>query len=211
MAKVKISQLTAKGSNLASSDLLPIAEVSGGGYVTKRVNGNNVNTGIFTQTADGAVVTNTTTQTAILGTGVGSLTIPANGFSVGDSFHCNIKGELSSRNNDTITIEVKAGSVVLATSGAVTMPSVINDFFEIELDFVIRAIGGAGVASIMTAGEFNYMQHSGNNYEGAMFHSLNNTTFNTTVSNTLSVLVQWSAAATQNSIKTNFTNLRRNY
>lgn len=42
MAKIKISQLTAKGSNLANTDLLPIAEVSGAAYVTKRVSGSNV-------------------------------------------------------------------------------------------------------------------------------------------------------------------------
>lgn len=42
MAKIKISQLTAKGSNLANTDLLPIAEVSGAAYVTKRVTGTNI-------------------------------------------------------------------------------------------------------------------------------------------------------------------------
>ena len=42
MAKVKISELTAKGSNLANTDLLPIAEVSGLAYVTKSVTGAQV-------------------------------------------------------------------------------------------------------------------------------------------------------------------------
>jgi hypothetical protein len=42
MAKIKISQLTAKGANLANTDLLPIAEVSGLAYVTKRVTGAQV-------------------------------------------------------------------------------------------------------------------------------------------------------------------------
>jgi hypothetical protein len=42
MAKIKISQLTAKGANLANTDLLPIAEVSGLDYVTKRVTGAQV-------------------------------------------------------------------------------------------------------------------------------------------------------------------------
>lgn len=38
MAKIKISQLTAKGANVASTDLLPIAEEAGGGlYVTKKI------------------------------------------------------------------------------------------------------------------------------------------------------------------------------
>ena len=42
MAKIKISQLTAKGSSLANTDLLPIAEVSGLAYITKRVTGSEV-------------------------------------------------------------------------------------------------------------------------------------------------------------------------
>lgn len=45
MAKIKISQLTAKGSSLANTDLLPIAEVSGAAYVTKRVTGSEVGAG----------------------------------------------------------------------------------------------------------------------------------------------------------------------
>lgn len=39
---VKISDLTAKGSAITSTDLLEIAEVSGGGYVSKRVTGANI-------------------------------------------------------------------------------------------------------------------------------------------------------------------------
>ena len=43
MADIKISQLTAKGANLASSDLIEISESDGqGGYVTKSVTGANV-------------------------------------------------------------------------------------------------------------------------------------------------------------------------
>ena len=170
-----------------------------------------VSYGLFSQTADSSAVTNTTTPTSIIGTGEGSLTVPADYFSVGDSFHCNIKGDLSSLNNETLTIEVKSGSVVLASSGAITLPSITSKYFELEIDFTIRAIGGTGVGSIVTSGEFNYVQNSGNAFEGAMFHSLNNTTFNTTISNTLDVLVTWGSASASNSIKSHITNLRRIY
>lgn len=50
MAKIKISQLTAKGANLANTDLLPIAEVSGAAYVTKRITGAQAGTGGSTLT-----------------------------------------------------------------------------------------------------------------------------------------------------------------
>ena len=35
---------------------------------------------------DSVVVSGTTSETSIIGGGVGTLTVPANGFSVGDSF-----------------------------------------------------------------------------------------------------------------------------
>lgn len=38
----KISQLTAKGANLASTDLLEISEVTADGYVSKHVTGSEV-------------------------------------------------------------------------------------------------------------------------------------------------------------------------
>lgn len=44
MAEKKISELTAKGAALASTDLMVISEVSGASYVTKRVTGANVKT-----------------------------------------------------------------------------------------------------------------------------------------------------------------------
>jgi len=171
----------------------------------------NTTTGLFSQTADGTAVTNTTTPTNILGSGVGTLTVPANGFSVGDSFHCNIKGSLSALNNETLVIQLKSGSVVLATSGTLTLPTITSKDFEIEADFVIRAIGGAGVASIFTGAEFNYIQNSGSNFEGKIFHSLNNTTFDTTTSNTLQVHVTWGTASASNIIYSHITNLRRTY
>lgn len=42
MANIKISQLTPKGANLASTDLLEISEFDGSGYVTKSVTGQEI-------------------------------------------------------------------------------------------------------------------------------------------------------------------------
>lgn len=168
-------------------------------------------TGLFSQTADGTAVTNTTTPTNILGSGVGSLTVPANGFSVGDSFHCNIKGQISALNNETLVIELKSGAVTLASSGSLTLPTMTSQPFELEADFTIRAIGGATTASIFTCAEFNYIQNSGTSFQGKMFQSLNNTTFDTTISNTLEVHVTWGTANASNSIQSRLTNLRRIY
>ena len=67
---VKISDLSAKGSALASTDLIEISEVSGGSYISKRVTGQN----IFDAVQSKAVVVSTN-QTAV---NDGSYTVVAN-------------------------------------------------------------------------------------------------------------------------------------
>jgi hypothetical protein len=106
---------------------------------------------------------------------------------------------------------LKSGAVTLATSGSLTLPTMTSRPFELEADFTIRAIGGATTASIFTCAEFNYIQNSGTSFQGQMFHSLNNTTFDTTISNTLEVHVTWGSANASNSIQSRLTNLRRIY
>jgi hypothetical protein len=167
--------------------------------------------GLFSQTVDGPVVTNTTTETNILGTGVGSLSVPANAFIVGDSFHATIIGHLSSKNNDDLRIRVKSGSVLLADTGSINMPALTDKHFELNIDFTIRAIGAAGVASIASGGQFTYNRNTGFNFEGADFSIINNTTFDTTVLNTLTITAEWSAANTTNSIYTEIVTLTKTY
>lgn len=158
--------------------------------------------GLFSQTAASTPVVNTTTETTILNGGVGGLSVPANGFQVGDSFHAVLAGYLSAANNNTIRIRVKSGAVVLGDSGVVTLPGITNKFFDIKIDFTVRQVGAATVASIATSGQFTYSKDAGNAFEGVDFLTINNTTFDTTVGNTLDVTVQWGTASASNSIAT---------
>ena len=167
--------------------------------------------GLFSQTVDGPVVTNTLVESSILGTGVGSLSVPAGAFKVGDSFHIVVIGHLSSRNNDDLRIRVKSGAVVLVDTGFINMPSITNQHFELNLDFTVRAIGGAGVASIASGGQFTYVKTGFVSFEGVDFSVVNNTTFDTTVNNTLSITVQWNAANALNSIYTEIVTLTKTY
>ena len=50
--------------------------------------------GLYAQTVQSALI-NTAPEQSIIGTGVGGLSIPANGFSVGDSFHGKLGGLLN--------------------------------------------------------------------------------------------------------------------
>jgi hypothetical protein len=176
------------------------------------INSNVANVGgLFSQTVDGPTVTNTTVESSILGTGVGSLSVPAGAFKVGDSFHVVLIGHLSSKNNDDLRIRVKSGSVVLVDTGNINMPKVTNQHFELNIDFTIRAVGAAGVASIASGGQLTYIRDAANAFEGLDFSIINNTTFDTTVLNTLTITAQWNAANSLNSIYTEIVTLTKTY
>lgn len=167
--------------------------------------------GFFAQTSNSTPVTATVSELTLLGGGVGSLIVPANGFSVGDSFTANMSGIMSAKNNDTITIRIKSGSVILAESPALTMPTVANQVWNLTIDFTIRSLGGAGVASIATLGQLHILKFASGQQEGFGFNTINTTTFNTTTSNTLNVTAQWSSNSALNSIYTDIFVLTKIY
>ena len=158
------------------------------------------NFGLFAQTGNSTAVTATTAETTIINGGIGTLSVPANGFAVGDSFRGDFAGVMSSKNGDTIRIKVKAGSVILADSGTQTLPSTNNAVWSLSINFTVRQIGGAGTASIVTLGNFLHVKQSNGTSEGFGFNTVNNTTFSTTIPNTLNVTVQWSSNSALNSI-----------
>jgi hypothetical protein len=163
--------------------------------------------GLFAQTADGTPVTATTVETNMIGTGVGTLTVPANGFSIGDSFQASLDGIISCVGTATLHIHVKTlAGVILADTGIIAMDAATAKTWLLTLYFTIRNIGGATVASISSGGLFSYIKNSGTNFEGYVLSNINNTTFNTTISNTLIVTAQWNTTNAGNSIySTNFT------
>jgi hypothetical protein len=159
------------------------------------------NFGLFAQTANSTLITNTTAESSLINGGVGTLTIPANGFQVGDSFRAVFGGVINANNNQNITIRVKAGSIVLLNSGPQNLgSSVINDVWSLNIDFTIRAIGAAGVASIVSLGSFHYTKTNNASVQGFGFNTVNSTTFDTTVSNALNVTAQWGTASSGNNI-----------
>lgn len=207
--------MTPKGANLEATDLLEISELSGSGYVTKSITGQQIiaagSYGLYTQTASSTPVTNTLTETSLLDGGLGSLSIPADGFNVGDSFHAILTGHISAVNNHTLTLRIKAGSVVLATTGAITMAGTTGKHWKLEMFFTVRTIGAAGVASIATGGAFMYTKNASTNFEGINFSTENTTTFDTTISNTLSITAQWGTANAGDSIYSEIFTLNKTY
>lgn len=158
------------------------------------------NYGLFAQTGNSTPISGTIVETTLINGGVGTLSVPANGFKTGDSFKAVFGGVLNASNNQTIRIRVKAGSIVLLDSGAQAISNITNDIFSLNIDFTIRQLGTAGTASIASLGTFHYTKTVNGTIQGFAFNTINNTTFNTTISNVLNVTVEWGSNNAGNSI-----------
>lgn len=167
--------------------------------------------GLFSQTANSTTITATTSELTLIDGGVGSLTVPANGFSVGDSFRVEMGGIMSAHNNDTVRIRLKAGAVDLGDSGPLTMPQIANQVWTLSVTFTIRAIGAAGVASIVSLAQFHILKKASGTQQGFAWNTINSTTFDTTISNTLNITAQFSSTNANNSIYSDIFTLSKTY
>jgi hypothetical protein len=156
--------------------------------------------GLFAQTGNSVSVSATTVEGSIIGGGAGTLTFSANTLNLGDSFRTDFGGLISSKNNDTIRIRVKMGSVLLADSLVQTQPTAVNDVWQLSVNFTVRKIGTATNAEMVTLGVFHTTKQSTGVPSGFAFNTVNSTTFDTTVSNTLDITAQWSSNSALNSI-----------
>jgi hypothetical protein len=158
--------------------------------------------GLYSQRRDSTPVSGTLPLT-LIGSGVGSLTVPENTFNNGDSFRADFGGLLSAKNGEELQIVIRSNTVVLADSGLQTMSAftdLTNAVWSLSVIFSIRQIGGIGVASIVTFSNFSFVQQSNGNAQGFGFSNVNNFNFDTTVNNTLSVTAQWDSSDPANSI-----------
>jgi len=203
MPNLPISQLPAANLPLEGDELFATVQDGITKYSTLNsinyIPGNNY--GLFAQTGDSTAITATTAETSLINGGVGTLSVPANGFRVGDSFRAIMAGVMDADNNQTIRIRVKAGSIILLDSGVQNLgSSVVDDIWSLNIDFTIRQIGAAGVASIVSLGGFHYTKTNNASVQGFGFNTINNTTFDTTINNALDITAQWGSNNAGNSI-----------
>jgi len=156
---------------------------------------------LFTNSAT-KTVTNTVTETTIIGSGSGSLVLPANYLTSGRQLRILIGGIYSTPaiTPGTLTIKIKLGSTVIASgtaSGLLT--SATNAAFSGSAKIVCLTTGAAG--SLVIDGSVNYSV--GNNLARFVL-DLNNTgnsvTLDTTASQTLDVTVTWDTANASKSV-----------
>lgn len=166
--------------------------------------------GLYSQIENSNSITGTTLGT-LIGTGVGTLSVPENTFKVGDSFHLRMSGKITNANSQQVVIQLKSGSVVLASTGTLSLPTTTDKNWELTAEFTIKAIGTAGIATLQTNGKFIYNKNSSNAFEGIIFDYTENTNFNTTTLNTLNIVAQWLTSNTSNSINSHQLTLTKTY
>lgn len=157
-----------------------------------------VNTGVmYVQTAS-VTLANSTTETSLIGAGLGTLTLPANWATVGKTIRVRSHGYISDTATPSTTLKIKLGSVTLITSTG-TLPSGLSNagvLFEFDLTF--RSVGATGAV---------IGQGTSRITSGAFVSSLARAlvmaapaTVDTTVPNTLDVTYQWGTASASNTI-----------
>lgn len=192
MPNLPISRLQQAGP-LDGSELFATVQNGVTKYTTLQAVNTSIhaNYGLYNQTGSSTPVEGSAAAVATSGSlldgGLGTLTVPANGFVVGDGFQALLTGQLEIANNHTLEIRVKTGDVILADTGVITMAGATDKNWRLEIDFSVNATGSAGTAAIATAGLFTYRKDASSDVQGEIFSFTNNTNFDTTINNTLEV------------------------
>jgi len=162
-------------------------------FITPSQTGSLVNTtyGLFNQTGSYTGVSASLDEGSLIGGGVGTLTVPANGFTQGDAYQATLSGTCTFHNGDELQIIVKNDGQTLADTGIITLTRADLERWNLTIDFSIYQIGGAGTASIASSGIFQYTQHASSTFSGINFSSINNTTFDTTADSVLEIIAQF--------------------
>ena len=162
--------------------------------------------GLYAQTVYSTPIVPASGEASLIGTGVGTLSVPANAFSIGDSFVGKMCGELTCANNETLHIRIRSNGIIIVDAAVYTLSISTNKFWDLILDFTIRQIGGTGVAVLAANGVFTYNKNANSNIDGIHFGQINNVTFDTTIINSLTITAEWITANAANTIRTqNFT------
>ena len=174
----------------------PELDISVKNLTVQSVNNLTPSGGLFMITSNGPLITNTTEEINLIegSTLVGSNQVPANSFEI-SSFHANYSGSFNSLGNGrTLALKVRSNGTILAQFPAIQLTNAPGEFFEAELDFSIRSLGGPGVASISTNIDFTYGDQGANSWRGERACVVNSTTFDTTIDNELVITAQFSDA-----------------
>lgn len=156
--------------------------------------------GLFSQTSI-KTVANTNVETSLIGTGVGSLSVPANYFQNGYSFLYKTGGIFrDSANGQLIRFRLR-NSGVLFDSGILVLSNV-NTLRGWNIECQFTYYGGNIISN------FSFSYTNGNN-DSFGFTNQGTNAINNAVPNTLDFTVQWTTASANNTITSNYGTLTK--
>lgn len=203
MPSLPISKLP-QASELNGTELFAVVQNG----VTKYTSLNSVNTsttsnyGLYTQIGNSTPVTGITGQSVItsgslLDGGIGTLSVPADGFRLGDTFHGKMAGKINIANGNDLEILIKSNEIILVDTGIITMAASTNKNWNLDVTFVVQQTGSAGTAKIYSTGELTVRKDgAGGETVVEIFSLVNETTFDTTIQNTLEIEAKLDSACT---------------
>lgn len=153
---------------------------------------------IFTQTAD-RTIADSTSETTMFGSGVGTLTLPANFFVAGKTIHVELRGHNSTipaAGNLTFKVYLGATQIIASATNAAGN-GYTNRGWGIVFDITCRSTGASGTVfgqGLVTRSS------SSSTLDGWDMVATSATTINTTGSLAINVTAQWSTADAGNTI-----------
>ena len=162
--------------------------------------------GLYAGTSFGTVISGGTLGSLLPNSGVGSLSVPANGFKVGDSFHLVCSGSIPVGDKDDVfTITLNQNGTQLGQI-AVDMEDMTDASFELEADFQVHSIGVSG--QFVTSFDFTFNRTLLKNFSGTRLVQVS--FVNTTLPSNLTLTGQFSGVL-NSSILTALFYLRKQY
>ena len=155
----------------------------------------------FTASA-GATVASSTSETTIAGSGIGSLTLPANFLTAGKTVKIRAWGVYGTKASPvgTFTIRFKFGSTTLISLVPTLTVSLTNQMWSFEAEFTCRTTGATGtVFPQMEARLYTSTTALGNIVAGPTA----TTTVDTTASAKVDITVQWATSNASNTFTCN--------
>ena len=162
-----------------------------------------VSTSLYTNTAIGTAVANTTTETSLFTGATASsgstLTIVGGSARAGTVYRMRLYGTFTTTGTPTIRFKVKLGSTIIADSTAFTSPNNAGGLFFIDVHVYINAIGAAGLARADFEGRLTTVVQ-GSTTPTFFLAANGEPSVDFTANQTIDVTAQWGTASASNSV-----------
>jgi len=153
---------------------------------------------IFVQTAD-KTIANTVTETTLFGTGVGTITLPANFWVAGKTVRMTISGDFADTGTPTGDVKIKFGATTLSDSTALAFAALSGtEQWDLHVIITCRTTGGTG--TLETNVIFEYETTTGSSPIQRFDIAGTSTVVDTTASGALDATFQWGTASASNTI-----------